>query len=712
MSPDVDDLVFFRSAGVSLALRLPSAGLPVVLHWGADLGDLTAPDLAALAAGVGPGVHAGPDLPIEISVVPENGRGFSGRAGLEGHRGGAAWSPRFDETTYRVDHGIREVRADAVDRTAGLALTVRLRLTDAGLVVASAAVTNMREGAYDLGRLTVALPVPAVAEEILDQAGRWSKERVPQRRAITVGTHLRESRRGRTGADAATVLTAGTAGFGFRTGEVWGVHTGFSGDHQHALERVSEGVTLLSGGELLFPGEVTLGEGESYATPELFFAYGAGLDDQAARFHTELRARPGHPRSPRPVVLNTWEAVYFDHDLDTLLTLADRAAEVGVERFVLDDGWFLGRRDDTAGLGDWIVDPGVWPEGLHPLVARVREHGMQFGLWFEPEMVNPNSELARAHPEWMLQPAGRLPLEARHQQVLNLGIEAAWRHVFDAISALVTEYAIDFIKWDHNRDLIEAGSTVTSRAGVHEQTLAVYRLMDALKAAHPGLEIESCSSGGARVDLGVLQRTDRIWASDCIDPLERQQILRWSAQLVPPELVGSHIGAPTSHTTGRTHDLSFRAATAIFGHFGIEWDIASATEAERTELADWVALYKQVRALLHAGTVVRVDGTGDELQVSGVVSPERDEALFSFAMLARPSTWPPAAVRIPGLDPERRYRVERVGAGDPPPLDGAAPAWWSGGGLVLTGRMLAAAGLQAPPLRAEHAALARLTAID
>ncbi|MCX7522487.1 alpha-galactosidase [Microbacterium sp. STN6] len=707
------ELVHFRAAGVSLALRLPPDGLPVVLHWGGDLGELSDEDLVALAANAGPGLQVGLDVPVEVGVVPENGRGWSGRPGLEGHRrGGAAWSPRLGDTRYRIDPVARAVAAEAVDPVAGLALSIRMRLGTSGLVAASAELTNTREDAYDLSRLCVALPVPGAASELLDLAGRWSKERVPQRRAITVGTHLRESRRGRTGADAATVLTAGTAGFGFRTGEVWGAHVGFSGNHVHALERVSEGITLLSGGELLLPGEVSLSQGERYATPEISFAYGAGLDGQAARFHAELRARERHPRSPRPVVLNTWEAVYFDHDLPTLLALADRAAEVGVERFVLDDGWFLGRRDDTAGLGDWVVDTTVWPQGLHPLVRRVREHGMQFGLWFEPEMVSPRSTLAREHPEWIMQPEGRLPFEARHQQVLNLGIDEAWQHIFDAISSLVNEYAIDFIKWDHNRDLLEAGSALTGRAAVHEQTLAVYRLMDALRAAQPSLEIESCSSGGARVDLGVLQRTDRVWASDCIDPLERQQILRWSAQLLPPELVGSHIGAPTSHTTGRTHDLSFRAATALFGHLGIEWDIASATDEERRELAEWIALYKRLRPLLHTGTVVRVDEPGDELFVSGIVAPERDEALFSFAMLARPGSWPPGLARIPGLDAQRRYRVRVVGGSTPLALDGAAPAWCSGEGIVLTGRTLAEAGLPVPPLRAEHAALAHLRALD
>ena len=205
--------------------------------------------------------------------------------------------------------------------------------------------------------------------------------------------------------------------------------------------------------------------------------------------------------------------------------------------------------------------------------------GMEFGLWVEPEMVNPDSDLARAHPDWVLPGP-----PWRHQQALDITIPEAYAYIFERLDALLTEYEIAFLKWDHNRDLVTP---------THDQTLATYRLLDELRARHPGVEIESCSSGGARVDLGILARTDRVWASDTNDALERQSIQRWTQLLLPPELVGSHVGPPKAHTTGHTHDLSFRGATALFGHFGIEWDIASATDEERAELAEWIARYKR-----------------------------------------------------------------------------------------------------------------------
>ena len=348
-----------------------------------------------------------------------------------------------------------------------------------------------------------------MTRELLDLSGRWGRERSPQRRGFTVGVHLREGRRGRTGADAATVLHAGTPGFGFAQGEVWGVHTGWSGNHTHYAERLATGEQVVGGGELLLPGEVVLTEGESYTSPWVYGSYGTGLDAVARRFHRYLRSRPQHPATPRPVTLNTWEAVYFDHRLEPLVELAEKAAAIGVERFVLDDGWFGSRRDDHAGLGDWWVSPEVWPQGLHPLVDRVTQLGMQFGLWVEPDMVNLDSDIARAHPEWVMATGGRTPVPSRHQQVLNLGIPECYAHIRDALFAILAEYDIAYLKWDHNRDLVDAGSHPDGRPGVHAQTLAVYRLLDELRAAHPRLGIESCSSGGGRVDLGILQRTDR-----------------------------------------------------------------------------------------------------------------------------------------------------------------------------------------------------------
>ncbi len=253
---------------------------------------------------------------------------------------------------------------------------------------------------------------------------------------------------------------------------------------------------MIGGSELLGPAEVILAPGGSYTTPALFAAYSdRGLDGISEAFYSLVpeppapraarrgRCRPAGAGKPRPVVLNTWEAVYFDHNLTTLIELADSAAELGVERFVLDDGWFRGRRDDHAGLGDWYVDEALWPSGLTPLIDAVTSRGMEFGLWVEPEMVNLDSDVVRAHPEWIVGPSvqsykdgGRLPLEWRHQHIIDLVNPDAWQYIYDRVDALLRENNISYLKWDQNRDLLEHGHA--GRASVHEQTLAAYRLFD------------------------------------------------------------------------------------------------------------------------------------------------------------------------------------------------------------------------------------------
>ncbi|PRY17170.1 alpha-galactosidase [Kineococcus rhizosphaerae] len=711
--------VHLRAAGVSLVLDVHPDSTPTLVHWGADLGDLSQPALADLVtAGRTARSNNDLDVPQPPRLLPEQSWGWSGRPGLVGHRAGAAWSTRFVPTHLEVTGGVTggvtdgdaggRVALRATDRDAHLDLEIELELLPSGLLRHRATVTNTGPDAYEVAELALALPVPPVATELLDLAGRWAKERIPQRRALTFGSHVRENRRGRTGPDAPLVVAVGTEGFGFRRGEVWAQHTAFSGNHRSVVERLSSGATTVAGGELLLPGEVRLATGEQYRTPWVFGAWSdAGLDGVAARFHDHLRARPHHPHGPRPVVVNTWEAVYFDLDLERLLELARAAADVGAERYVLDDGWFRHRRSDDAGLGDWYVDEGIWPQGLHPLVDGVRELGLQFGLWVEPEMVNPDSDLARAHPDWILRSGDRLPPASRQQQVLDLGNPDAYAYVLGRLDALLSEYEISYLKWDHNRDLVEAGSGPVRAPGVHAQTLATYRLLDELRARHPGVEIESCSSGGLRVDLEILEHTDRVWASDCIDPLERQDIQRWTLQLLPPELIGSHVGASPSHTTHRANDLSFRAGTALFASFGIETDLTRLSGAERDELRRWVALYKDVRSLVHTGTTVRSDDHDESFRVHGSVAPDASDALFAVVQTGTPDGSVPGRVRLPGLLADAEYHVSAQEPGDAPRVRGEADLPWLASGVRLTGRALGAVGLAAPALQPQQILLVR-----
>lgn len=731
MSADVQ--LALSAAGVGLVVDATGGRLPAIAHWGPALPAPTPGGLAALVAATVPVVGTNNvELPPRVAVLPEHHTGWAGQPGLSGSRGGRAWSPRFRVSEVLVDGvpvsgahvgGAAVVEFRAADPVAGLELVLVLELRDTGLVRTRATVVNTADEPYQLDRLVLALPVPPDADELLDFTGRHNLERVPQRSTFTAGVHLRENRRGRTGADSAYLLHAGPAGFGFGSGRVHAVHTAWSGNHVHYAERAFTGECVLGGGEVLMPGEVRLERGASYTGPWLYGSCGEGLDAVAHRFHRHLRGRARRVSTDRPVTLNVWEAVYFDHDRDRLLDLADRAADAGVERFVLDDGWFGARRHDRAGLGDWVVSPDVWPDGLHPLVDRVRERGMQFGLWFEPEMVNEDSDVARAHPEWIMATGDALPVPSRTQQVLNLGIPGAYAHVRDQVLALLDEYAISYVKWDHNRDLVDAGDrTDGGRPGVRAQTLAFYRLLDELRAAHPGLEIESCSSGGARIDLEVLERTDRVWVSDNIDPHDRQRMLRWTSQLLPPEYLGSHIASGRSHVTGRTHDLGFRAATAVFGHLGVEWDLAQASPGELAELRAWIGFHKVHRGLLLGGDLVRMDGAGDDVHLHGVVAPDRSRALFSFAPVDSRFPDPSPRLRFRGLDPGRDYALRPVVVGAVP--SGLRPPRWFGEpaepaavdpgfpGTVLSGAALAHVGVAAPSVHPDQAVLLRLDALQ
>ena len=405
---------------------------------------------------------------------------------------------------------------------------------------------------------------------------------------------------------------------------------------------------------------------------------------------------PAHPGSPRPVNLNVWEAVYFNHDAGKLMALADRAASAGVERYVLDDGWFLGRRTDRAGLGDWRVDESVWPGGLHRLSDYVRERGMDFGLWIEPEMVNPDSGLFRAHPDWILATGRRVPLLQRHQLVLDLTRPEVRSYLLDQISALLSEYPISYVKWDCNRDLVDAGSGTRAGApAVHDQAVALYGLLDELCRRFPEVEWESCAAGGGRIDLAVLERVHRVWTSDMTDALARQSIQRWTGQLVPPEYLGAHISAPLSHQTGRYLPLSLRGATALFGHLGIEWDITQASERELADLAAWIRLYKQHRALIHSGRMTRIDTADDTAWMYGVVAADQSEAVVSYVQLDEPRNDQPAALRVPGLDPRQRYRIRDVTPGERLPHRAGFP---DAGvtGIEVSGAALAELGLAVP----------------
>lgn len=692
------EMVHLRAAGCSVVVDVSGGRLPRVLHWGADLG--IDDDVAELLRTVrAPWVgDSAVTYPQPVPILGQLAEGWLETPGISGFRLGedslgAGWAPLFKVT--RVDTNERAVGgrvvAWATDDASGLALKTGIELTTAGLVKAWAEVGNVGETPYALASLGLGLPVPDIADELLDFTGRWSLERVPQRAPFQVGTWLREGRGGKPGLEGVGLVVAGVPGFGFRKGQAWAAHLAWGGAQSMRAIRTPYDTRVIRGEEVLQAGEVILQPGQSYHSPDLLGSYGYGLDAVAARFHAELRAQHRKVFStPRPVTFNTWESCYFAPDSQRLTNMASIAAELGVERFVLDDGWFRGRTDDQRALGDWEVDPERWPDGLVPLAEHVHSLGLQFGLWVEPEMVSPDSDLAHGHPEWLFDAGHGQGMTSRHQWVLDLAHGNAFDHVRGRLAGIIEQCGIDFLKWDHNRYLLDAGHQPGGTAGLHLQGLAAERLMRSLREQFPALEIESCASGGGRMDLGTLQVASRVWPSDCNDPHERAVIVRWANLLVPQEMIGTHLSASPDHITGRQHGLGLRAMMALWGNFGIELDLTHLCQGESEAITEWIALHKRLRPLLHAGRAVHNDGEG--WMVDGVVADDSGAAVYLATLLHLPPTWPPKRLRLVGLSREFHYEV-RVTCTS---TDGLAMPPWAAAPITVTGAVLEQVGLEAP----------------
>ncbi|NEG95643.1 alpha-galactosidase [Bifidobacterium sp. SMB2] len=684
------------------------------------------------------------------SILPTQAESWLGKPRIVVRRDGVELFCRFAVTdlSATADGDTAAVNVTMQDVEQGVQVVWRAELEPSGLVRQRAEVRNLsdedgvceheaggrdtagrdtagcaavsRRAPLEVGGVELGFPIPETASEILTTTGHHLRERSPQRQPFTIGRFEKNSLAGRPDFDASLLLTAGTPGFGFEHGEAYAVHVGWSGNSTLAAERLPYTTGVIGGGELLSGGEVTLTANpdgtnpDTYTTPWVYGSYGDGLNEIAARFHHHLRSlHPNLSAKPRPVILNTWEAVYFGQNYDTLAALADKAAEIGVERFVVDDGWFGSRRDDTSGLGDWHIAKSVWPDGeksLKALADHVHGLGMEFGLWFEPEMVNPNSDVAREHPDWILAPTpNRLPMEGRSQQVLDLTNPAAFDYILGSIDTLIDELGIDYIKWDHNKLVTEAASPVHGhRPAVHAQTLAVYDIWRTLKERHPGLEIESCSSGGGRVDLGILEYADRIWASDCVDPVERADIQRYTSLLVPPEMIGAHVGASPAHSTGRATTQTMRMAMAFLGHLGVEWNLLDQPQQDLDLLAEWIAEFKKHREWFAIDTMVHADSADPAVRLDGVVKPDRSAAIYRFAQLTTSATYPVAPMHVPGLDPAKNYLLQPV----PVNVDisaisnGQTPlGWWNADGITLSGAQLSSYGLRMPSLDPANAVL-------
>lgn len=661
------------------------SGVPDCIHWGEPLpGDEDLPALAA--AKTRPRPKAMLDAPLSQPICPTEYQGWLGHPGLEVDTRVELALASIDETADRLTFRLICART-------GLLVEQTIEIfPDSGAFEVTAKVTADTDGISLNWFSPCALPLPDASTRIIDFGGRWCGEFQLQDTPWPTGLHVRESREGRTSHGHFPAFLIAHRGTTNTQGEVYGLHLGWSGGHRGVAEALPDGRRQVQLGALIRPGEITLAGGESYEAPKLSGVFSEkGFNGAMASFHTHARHHvitfPDASRS-RPVIYNCWEAVYFDHDLDVLMDIAERVADLGAERFVLDDGWFPDRRDDTAGLGNWEVDREKYPNGLTPLIERVRSLDMTFGLWVEPEMISERSTLHRHYPDWVLSGPVESQVSGRHQYVLDLTRAAVTDYLFEQLDSLLRDHNIDFLKWDHNRPLV---------GGTCAQTEAFYGLLDRLHAAHPTVEFESCSAGGGRIDFGVLSRAQRVWLSDSNDAMIRLRMQHQAVLFIPPEVTGSHVGPRRCHTSGRVLSMAIRAWTAAQRHMGYEMDPRELTESETDTLKQVTAWWKSNRDWMRAGQIHRLETSDPESLGEMTVSMERDRFVLFAGQLEPPKASASQTLRLTGLDPYIRYRVRLINAAD---FDSSLNADGLGDianqGMVLSGRTLMTAGFFPP----------------
>lgn len=505
------------------------------------------------------------------------------------------------------------------------------------------------------------LHLPRGTTELTSVFGNWAREFTTQRERLPVGSRVIEQRGVQTGHASNPFFLANRPGQAWEEcGHVYFGALAFSGSWRITAEHLPTGDVRIHGGYNPFDFRLNLEPGQRHVTP----AWVCGVSDSgwggaSRRLHAFTRQRV-LPRAPgwaeeRPILYNSWEATEFNLSYTGQVELARKAAAIGVEMFCVDDGWFGARRTDCAGLGDWVVSPEVFPDGLDPLIDEVHGLGMRFGIWVEPEMVNPDSDLYRQHPDWVLHFPGRSRSEARSQLILDFGRTEVVAHIYEALDRLLSQHPIDFIKWDMNRNVSEPGSAA-GQAIWHRHAAAVYDIMDRLRRAHPHLSIESCSGGGGRIDLGILARTDQFWTSDNTDAFDRMRIQEGCSLVYPAMAMEAWVTDAPNLQTGRTSPLSLRFDVAMRGALGIGANLNHLSQAELEECASFVAFYKRIRRVVQQGDLYRLEQL-EEYGASVVqyVLPDRREAVYSVTIREHQiDQYRPATV-LRGLNPSATY---------------------------------------------------------
>jgi alpha-galactosidase len=569
--------------------------------------------------------------------------------------------------THGADDGIETLILSLKDDVTGLELQLFYTIfEDAAVIVRSSKVINHRNQPVTIEQLaSQALDFPNRPFDLIHLPGAWAKERQVTREPINRGIKRLDSKRGSSSHQQnpfAVILEPNATEF---AGECFGFSLLYSGNHEIIIEKDPYHQTRVIMGINSHQFAWQLPPTESFQAPEAVIAYSeAGLNQLSATYHDfydEHLIRGKYKKQERPILINNWEATYFDFNEEKLDALVDEAKELGIELFVLDDGWFGQREDDQTSLGDWFENEGKLASGLAGFAQKVHDKGLQFGLWLEPEMVSGDSELNRQHPDWLLQVPNRKPALSRSQYVLDFSRQDVRDHLYQQLTQLFDTVAIDYIKWDMNRSLSDVYSLLLDPAQqgevAHRYLLGLYEFLEKLTTAYPTILFEGCSGGGGRFDAGFLYYMPQIWTSDNTDAIARLKIQYGTSLAYPPSTMGAHVSAIPNHQTQRATDLAIRGNAAMSGLLGYELDLTQLTEEEKAQIKEQITFYKKHRRLLQLGRFVRLLSPYEGNDAAWLyVSQDKKEAIVFYFRVLDEASAPLVTLKLAGLDPDLTYQ--------------------------------------------------------
>ena len=678
------DRTFWLSGGdATYVLHVDDAGRLMNLYWGRRI----------TAGGFSPALENYPDgasfdlqtlhMPHEL---PTRGTGWYGTPAV------GAINPQGNDVvalTY-VSHeiysgkkpleGLPATYVEQEDEAESLEIHMEDRLTGlkvaacysvyakGGAMTRSLRIENGGSGDIELtGVLAASVPMYGDDYDIIHLKGAWARERRPVRTPLGQGEYRIGSQRGASSHEANPFVALCEKHATEHTGGVWAVNFVYSGSFLAGAAVDDNYNARMFMGMNPETFRWKLAPGETFQSPEAVMVYSdAGLNGMSHIFHELYRTRlvrgPWRDRV-RPVLINNWEGTYFDFNEDKILKIARRAKDIGVELFVLDDGWFGKRDSDNCSLGDWVVNTRKLPDGITGLARKINDLGMKFGLWFEPEMISPDSDLYRAHPDWCLHVDGRARTEARNQLILDMSRADVQDYVIEAVSSVLRSASIGYVKWDMNRNMTEhfSAAQIPERQleTQHRYRLGLYRVLEKITSDFPEVLFESCSGGGGRFDAGMLYYMPQTWTSDDTDAAERLAIQYGTSFVYPASAMGAHVSASPNHQTGRASAMRMRGDVALGGNFGFELDLSKLSDEDMATAKQLVEEVKSVRELTQKGTFTRlISPVEDRRAAWQFVSPDGSEALLCvYQVLARPNM-PPIRVKMRGLEPACVYEDE------------------------------------------------------